>query len=177
MRFRLIAGTINRYQPEAGWINVHMDVSSRPIWITELSFAGLPDVVGDVANMVDFRDEMFDEVRMHHVIEHLPLERARSAFHETWRVLKPHGTFDIEVPDLDRVVRAWLADELDDGGVQQWLYGEQLANHEPGDSHRYGWTERNLIRELSDANFMLNPREETGLALRFIAQKPEMPAA
>jgi predicted SAM-dependent methyltransferase len=124
--------------------------------------------------MVDFRDEMFDEVVMHHVIEHLPLREARSAFSETLRVLKVEGTFDIEVPDIDRVVRAWLADELDDDGFQQWVYGEQLTNHEPGDSHRYGWTESNLVRELNEAGFRLDhPREETGLALRFIARKPE----
>ena len=172
MKHRLIAGVINRYQPEEGWVNLHMDISPRPIWIGSLEFAGLPDVIGDIANMVDFRDEMFDEVRLHHVLEHLDRVSANSALRETLRVLKPGGNLDIEVPDMLRVVNAWLADELDDAGFQQWTYGEQLAHHEPGDSHRYGWTETALRAELRAEGFQVGDREETGLALRFIATKP-----
>lgn len=173
MRYRLIAGTINRYEPEEGWTNIHMDVSPRGIWISDLSFAVAPEVIGDIANMVDFRDEMFDAVRLHHVLEHLDFESARNALAETFRVLKPLGTLDIEVPDLDRVTRAWHAGELDDKGFQQWVYGEQLKNHEPGDSHRFGWWEKPLRWELTQAGFEVGDREETGLALRFVATKPE----
>lgn len=174
MKYRLIAGTINQYQPEEGFTNIHMDISPRGIWLGDLKFAVLPDVIGNIANMPDFRDEMFDAVRLHHVLEHLDYDSAISALHETWRVLKPGGILDIEVPDFDRVVRAWIAGELDDKGLQQWVYGEQLKNHEPGDSHRWGWWETPLRRELQIAGFEVGEREETGLALRFVATKPRV---
>jgi predicted SAM-dependent methyltransferase len=123
--------------------------------------------------MVDFRNEMFDAVRLNHVLEHLDYAQAVRALEEAFRVLKPLGELDIEVPDLDRVVGAWLAGELDDDGFQQWVYGEQLKNHEPGDSHRFGWWEKPLRWELTQAGFEVGDREDTGLALRFIARKPE----
>jgi predicted SAM-dependent methyltransferase len=173
VKYRLIAGTINRYPDTEEWTNVHMDVSPRPIWMGDLRFAVLPDVVGNIANMVDFRDEMFDAVQLWHVLEHLSYPGAVSALAETFRVLKPLGELDIEVPDLDRVTRAWHAGELDDAGFQQWVYGEQLNNHEPGDSHRFGWWEKPLRWELTQAGFEVGDREDTGLALRFIATKPE----
>jgi ubiquinone/menaquinone biosynthesis C-methylase UbiE len=174
VRYRLIAGTINRYEPEEGWTNVHMDVSPRPIWMGDLRFAVLPDVIGSIASMPDFRNEMFDAVQLWHVLEHLSYDDANDALAEVFRILKPLGVLDVEVPDVARVVDAWLAGQLDDDGFQQWIYGEQLPRHEPGDSHRWGWWEPTLRAALHVAGFQVGEREETGLALRFIATKPEV---
>ena len=172
MRYRLIAGTINDYVAESGWVNVSLDVSNRPIWHGGLQFAVQPDVVADIgddASMAQFRDAMFDEVRAHHVLEHLAYPRALNALSHFKRILKPYGVLDVEVPDLLRVCRAWLNDEISHEDAMQWLYGEELARHEPGDSHRFGWTEPLLRAALVERGFAVGYREETGLALRFRA--------
>lgn len=174
MKYRLIAGTINDYAPEPGWVNIHLDVSNRPIWHGGLQFAVQPDVVADIgsnASMAQFRGAMFDEVRAHHVLEHLAYPRALNALSHFERILKPDGILDIEVPDLLRVVRAWLNDEINHDDAMQWLYGEQLGIHEPGDSHRFGWTEPLLRDALETRGFAAGDRLETGLALRFRAQR------
>lgn len=179
MKARLIAGTINVYEAEPGWTNVHLDISPRPIWLGALSLAVLPDVVCDIADAdqvhATFREGMFDEVRMHHVLEHVPRKAATAALANVAWLLGDGGVLDLEVPDMLRVVKAWLDDDLDDAGMEQWVYGEQLAHHEPGDSHRAGWTETALRAALLEAGFKVRAREETGLALRFVAKRKTRP--
>lgn len=178
MKHRLIAGTINHWPDGDGWQNWTLDVSDRPVWSSDLSMAVAPDFVADLTGgLPDFRDEMFDEVRVHHVLEHLSFDGTRAAAGAIWRILRPLGTLDVEVPDLDGIAQAYVAGELDFDGAQQWLYGEQLPNHLPGDSHRVAWTEAELRRVLTDAEFVVGPRLAEGLAIRFIATKPPGPAA
>lgn len=172
MKVRGYFGTINYHPDEDGWRNVDLDISGRGVWDRELEMAVAPDFVADIAALSDFRAETFDEIRAHHVLEHLSRDRAEQALSELHRVLVPGGTLDIEVPDVGRVCSAWARDEIDHPTLTQWLYGEQLPNHEPGDSHRYGWTEDLLRAALTVAGFSVGEREETGLALRFVARKP-----
>lgn len=178
MKLRLIAGTINHRPPEAGWLNVHLDVSPRPLHLSipdadpPVGILVLPDVVADLA-ATEFRhalhDGMFDEVRLHHVLEHVARARAAAALANLRWCLRAGGILDVEVPDFDRVARAWLADDLTDPELEQWVYGEELGVHEPGDSHRSAWTERILREHLEAAGFRAGAREQTGLALRFRA--------
>lgn len=172
MKYRLIAGTINHYVPEEGWENLHLDVSPRGIWHHDLNLTVAPDFVADLADLSFLREEMFDEVRAHHVLEHMSYQQAEAACQSVYRVLKPGGTFDVEVPDADRVCHAYVAGELDADALSQWLYGEQLPNHEPGDSHRYGHTPATLGGLLAQAGFKFGDRDDTGLALRYLAKKP-----
>lgn len=172
MKKRLIVGVINRYYPEEGWYNWHLDVSPRGIWDPEIRMIVYPDFLGSVADLAEFREETFDEVRAHHVLEHLTVADVESAVEGIARILLPGGVFDVEVPDVSRVAMAIL-----DGGVgrdewNQWLYGEALVNHESGDTHRSGWTFETLREILVFYGFGFDDREESGLALRIIARKP-----
>lgn len=170
MKLRLCAGVINHYVPEEGWQNVHLDISDRGIWHPELGTFVRPEFIGDIANMIDFRDSMFDEVRLHHVLEHLTFDRGRVALGEIHRVLKPGGILDIEVPDMDRIIEAWKMGRHQPADLQQWIYGEQLPHHEPGDSHRYGYSGPVLKSCLQDAGFRIVEEPETGLAVRYRAE-------
>lgn len=173
MKLRLHAGTINHWPDEKGFRNYHVDISPRPIWDRSINMAVLPDFVADIASLNDFRPGTFDEIRCHHVLEHLARARASLALEELHRVLKPGGTLDIEVPDVGKVCKAWLYDDLGHDGLVQWLYGEELPYHEPTDSHRYGWTGQLLRAALTDAGFEPGDEVDAGLACRFVAVKPE----
>lgn len=169
---RLIAGTINSWPDDGEWVNFHLDVSDRGIWSRELDMTVQPDFVCDLASMPIFRDGMFDEVRAHHVLEHLAPDHAVMALAEVLRVLVPGGVLDVETPDIDRVCHAYVAGELDQDGLAQWLYGEQLPNHETSDSHRSLWTVDTLGRALRDHGFVSGQPIDAGYATRYRAVKP-----
>lgn len=176
MRLCLIAGTINRYYPsDVGWLNYHVDVSPRPIWDAQAKIGVQPDFVLDIADTAavrtTFREAMFEAVHLHHVLEHLPRPRGLVALENLAWLLADGGELDIEVPDFLRVARAWLADEIDHAGAEQWVLGEQLSAHEPGDSHRALYTELVLRAALAEAGFEVGDREETGYALRFVVRR------
>lgn len=170
MKLRLIAGTINRYEPEDGWRNVHLDINPRGIWDRDLSMAVLPEFVEDLSARLSFRDDTFDEARLHHVLEHLSPTAGVAALAELHRVIKPGGVLDIEVPDLVAVYTAWQAGDLDDAGVQQWLYGEDLAaGHAPPDTHRCAYWPQLLRARLEEAAFHPGDPIAAGNAVRFRA--------
>lgn len=172
MKTRLVCGTINDWRDDDEWLNYTLDIENRGIWSADLEIIVQPDFVADIATMPIFRAEMFDEVRAHHILEHLSRARAVLALDELHRILKPDGVLDVEVPDVLRVFKAYMAGELEHDGFSQWLYGEELSVHEPGDSHRYPWTELFLASALMDAGFTITEPEPTGLAVRFRAVKP-----
>jgi SAM-dependent methyltransferase len=175
VKYRLIAGTINVYEPEEGWKNYHLDVTDRGVWDRDLNMAVRPEFIGDIANLVDFRDDTFDVIQAWHVLEHLPRHRGNSALREFFRVLKPGGLLDIEVPDMVRVCTAWLTGELNDDEFAQWAYGEDIGDKgNPADFHRYGWNEVSLQKELIAESYEIVEQPDTGLACRFIARKPEV---
>jgi predicted SAM-dependent methyltransferase len=172
VKLRLIAGTINDAPLEDGWRTFTLDVSARGIWNADLEMSVQPDFVADITNLGRFREDTFDEVRLHHVLEHLSGDQGRLALTELHRILKPGATLDVEVPDLDRVCSAYVTGDITADDARQWLLGEQLANHADSDTHRCLWTEGELADALLEAGFGVGAREETGLALRLVAVKP-----
>ena len=176
MKYRLIAGTINRYPAEEGWENLHLDASPRTIWHPDLNMGVQPEFVMDLAQMTGIRNEQFDEVRLSHVLEHLTMARGVAAIGEVYRVLKPGGTLDIEVPDLDILCETWLNryQVETDADLLQWFYSEDVPNMQDAhlNAHRYGYNERTLRHLLTSKGFKVDERIPAGLGLRFKATKP-----
>lgn len=175
-KFRLVAGTINHYEAEEGWMNVHLDIAPRPIWHGPLLVAVLPDIVADISDRSEItsslRGAMFDEIRLHHVLEHVAPSRAGDALANCAWLLRDFGTLDVETPDFLRVARAWLEEELDDPGVEQWVYGEDLGeNGTPADSHRSIWTRPKLAGALAAAGFDPGEPIDAGHAVRYRATR------
>ena len=56
-----------------------------------------PDVLGTLVAL-PFGDDHFEEVRCHHVLEHMERRDLVPVMNEMWRVLRPGGVVDIEVP-------------------------------------------------------------------------------
>jgi len=80
---RLNLGCCDRHMP--GYVNVDICPPA--------------DVICDLREPWPFRDSSVDEIVAYDIIEHLP-DKIHT-MNEAWRVLKPAGVFDIEVPTTD----------------------------------------------------------------------------
>lgn len=173
MFYRLIAGTINHYEAEEGWENVHLDITNDGIWHPGLEMFVQPEFCLDIAE-TSFRPGTFDEVRLHHVLEHMGRDRGLMALREIHRILVPDGQLDIEVPDMGRIVDAWHSKQHTEQDLQQWIYGEDLGH--AADFHRYGWSEEALYEAL-EPWFEIIEKPDTGLAVRFVCRRKDVPVA
>jgi len=168
----LIAGTINHHQDTPEERYVHLDASPRPIYDADLNMMMAPDVVADLSDELPmFADEAFDEIRCHHVLEHMIYNKSRIAVAAMFRVLKPGGILDVETPDMSRIAKAWVEGSATHAELQQWIYGEDLEGE--FDGHRQALSEMGLKDILLEAGFEIVEQPETGLAVRYIARKPE----
>lgn len=121
-----------------------------------------------------FMDNSFDLVYMSHILEHIPWFQTDSCLKEIKRILKPGGVVEIWVPDLEKLVQAYLNPELNekDGWYKynpekdptKWFNG-RLFTYGPGEEnwHRAAFDKRYLSKCLGDAGFsdikkLENPR-------------------
>jgi len=116
-----------------GWINLEYDES---YWIKH-TFSGerlsskatrnMPDVFGDAGDLKNlYQDNIFDEVRASHVLEHIPQLKTINNLNEWNRILKPGGKVRVIVPDLsffiDKFVnkeknKEWWEVQINDKGL------------------------------------------------------------
>ena len=66
------------------------------------------DLVADVTDLGMFAGSSVDHIFNHALLEHVPSWKTMDALREWYRVLKPGGTIQIEVPDLRRIFEDWL---------------------------------------------------------------------
>lgn len=173
MKRRLIAGTINYYEPEPGWQNVHLDKSERLLY--RKGAPNLPpEIVCDLTELVAAEPEVYDEIRCWQVLEHLRPADATVALAGFNRVLRPGGVLDLEVPDLDGIARAWGGGEFTHDELLMAIYGDQAEMPDAElNQHRWGWTAERLSRALAEAGLVCAEGNiGEGLQLRYRAVKP-----
>jgi len=74
---------------------------------------------GDVVRGLPIARESCQGIYCSHVLEHLSYEDCLVALRNTFLYLKPGGTFRLVVPDLEQLVRAYLASSAEAPG--NWL--------------------------------------------------------
>jgi len=74
-----------------GYITIDVDPSTEP------------DILADIEDRIPCNDETFDEIRCHHILEHIETKNKVKVLGELWRVLKKDGILDIEVPNFPSV--------------------------------------------------------------------------
>lgn len=55
-----------------------------------------------------WNDETVDEILMYDFLEHFPYRTTKPMLEEVWRILKPEGVVEIQVPDFEQCARAIL---------------------------------------------------------------------
>lgn len=59
------------------------------------------DIVADLTDSIPVEDNTYDEIRCHHILEHIDTKYKVKVMAELYRILKPGGILDIEVPNWD----------------------------------------------------------------------------
>ena len=65
--------------------------------------------LGDIVKGLPVEDQSCDAVYCSHVLEHLSLADFRTALKNTYRILKPGGTFRLVMPDLEYQIGSYVA--------------------------------------------------------------------
>jgi predicted SAM-dependent methyltransferase len=112
----------------------------------------LPHVhyVGGISRLPMFRDETVDLLYASHCLEHLSYRDTQEILAEWCRVLKPGGVLRISVPDLDRLIEIYEADDRNLGSIIGQLYG---GHDNPYNVHMAIFTRTSLEHLMVDVGF------------------------
>jgi len=92
------------------YLNLGCGTRYHPAWTNVDFFAADGNVLTcDLRDPFPFGDATFDVVYHSHVLEHFTPEVAQRFMNECSRVLRPGGIVRIAVPDLEQIVRQYLA--------------------------------------------------------------------
>jgi len=119
-------------------------------------WAGACDLTADASDLHMFRDDCVDHIFNHAVLEHIPPWDTARTLREWNRVLKPGGTIQIEVPDLERIFQDWLVHKtLGEQEAIDNIYGGNKAPNKvySRQDHLTGFTYDRLTRMMSECSF------------------------
>jgi predicted SAM-dependent methyltransferase len=141
---------------------------------------GLKSFAWDLTQPLPLPSQTIDYVYHEHFIEHLSLDDGRRLVAECRRLLRPGGVMRISTPDLDVVVKKYLASEIREWADMGWepasacdLLNEGMRNW----GHQYVYDERKLVAVLNDAGFATVGRRRWGrsehAALEGLESRPD----
>ncbi len=158
-----------------GWYNID---NSPTIWISRIPFArrllrtpAWPRNVHrhNVLKGLPFADESVDCIYSSHTFEHFTFAQSLSLAKECRRVLKLGGTLRLVVPDLERLVRDYLADSAPLAShrlIERLLLGHTWQDMlHPGAHHSQMFDARSLVSMLSEAGFIDPKVSQFGVSL------------
>lgn len=129
---------------------------------------------GNIVKGLPIEDASADLVYCSHVLEHLALEDFKIALKNTYRILKPGGTFRLVLPDLERYIHDYLnSDAVDRSGI--FMTNTMLGRKIPkkslgvilrswlgGAEHLWMWDYLGIAHELKLVGFAEVRRAEFG---------------
>jgi SAM-dependent methyltransferase len=128
---------------------------------------GAPDIVKDARELTELEPDQFEAIYCSHNLEHYFPHEVPRVLAGFLHVLKPDGFAEIRVPDLDRVMRAYVEKGLD---IEDVLYtsrsgpilvrdvlygfGKRIASSgQDYYAHKTGFSVKSITRELLAAGF------------------------
>lgn len=161
MRKVLNVGGNNKETPipphYAGWEHLLLDIDPR----------GNPDIVCDARELISLAPNQFDSVYCSHNLEHYYRHDARKVLAGFAHVLKPDGFAFILVPDMEELMKAAVANNLDVDDVLYQspagpitvldvLYGHAGEIEATGNdyyAHKTGFSKKSMTNFLLNAGF------------------------
>lgn len=138
------------------YLNVGCGSRFHPDWTNLDLVAAHPSVLAhDVRRGIPFPENSFEVVYHSHVLEHMETSDARKFIGECVRVLKPGGVLRMAVPDLERIVRDYLAEF------------EAALRGEPSADRNYDWLMLELLDQIA--------REKSGGAMAEALRHDSLP--
>jgi SAM-dependent methyltransferase len=121
---------------------------------------------GDIVKGLPVTADSCDGVYCSHVLEHLSLEGFRIALRNTYKALRPGGTFRLVLPDLEHSIKQYLSNASNDAAIA--FMRETSLGHERrakglvgvvsawlGNSqHLWMWDYKSIDLELQNAGFV-----------------------
>ena len=148
-------------------------------WVNIDMIATGDDVIAhDLSKGIPLPDKSAEIVYHSHVLEHIPRENAPAFIRECFRVLAPGGVLRVAVPDLERIVRTYIAklegavrgDEAaahDYDWIMLELLDQAVRNKPGGGMHSYLGAP-----DLKNARFVVERIGEEGAAMIHGLQNP-----
>ena len=133
-------------------LNLGCGTTLHPAWVNLDRQAGPGVQPWEARAGIPFPDGTFDGVYHSHLLEHLDREDAALLSRDCLRVLRPGGVLRVAVPDLERIVRGYLA---------------QLERALEGDDANYEWMAIELLDQLV--------RTRSGGSMRDYLTQPNVP--
>jgi predicted SAM-dependent methyltransferase len=147
-----------------GWVNID---NSPTILLSRLPWGRAvfrtPDWARDVRRMdvrrrIQFPDASVSYIYSSHTFEHFTYEESVAVSRECFRVLRPGGIIRVVVPDLEIIVRQYLADSTDPKASHHFIERLLLTSGirdvlHPGAHHRQMFDCKSLSHMLKEAGF------------------------
>lgn len=147
-------------------------------------YDGRAHILMDITKL-EFEDGTVSELLASHVFEHLNPYHALDILKDWHRTLKPGGKLIMEMPDLERICKAFVeASTGERYGLVNAIYGSVNTTGVGGDDnitspHLFGWWPQSLWDHLTNAGFTAIqfmdeqlPHPPYGMNLRVEATKP-----
>lgn len=112
-----------------------------------------PNIVADVTKGLPFEDNSVEEILVIHVLEHLFYIQAEPFIKECYRVLKPEGVIEIEVPDIIKAAKEIVEGKRDIHECVRRIFAGGITKIDIPRMHRWGWTEKTLKELLEKLKF------------------------
>lgn len=133
------------------------------------------DILMD-ARKLGFIDNSIDKIVAYHLLEHLEYDDVISTLMDWYRILKPNGILDIELPDIMGVCKRYISEKSMDKryNILSTMYGlKDLTHHLSGWDKEILWHHLNLVGYVDIIQTELTREDITyGPNMRFNCRKP-----
>jgi len=110
------------------------------------------DLIMDLTEPLEFKNNSIDEVLCAHVIEHLVKADGINLLREIHRILKPDSVLHLHLPLIDYLIENCYRPDMDHFQLISILYGIQRYK---GDYHKYGYTTKTISALLAETGFKI----------------------
>lgn len=109
--------------------------------------------------LIPYETSTVESIHSEHSLEHVSKLEAEAAIAEWARVLKPYGTLDLEIPDLEACCANYVNDVNNRWWHEMTIHGRQNYGNPPnpmGEFHKTGFDDKLITKLLVRNNFRID---------------------